>query len=291
MIRPFRGARRFVTEDQKIRKLVVAIAALVFLLGCFTTSFYTFPSTPIASAASILASASADAKRIVRSPESVASSALQTATFSERAIYITPDVPASPVRSSVVEADADQAANQAKFSHKPAVHPVSGKPVRALIVTCPQCRLNSLPKVKQFVMNEAKLFAPDLKIDFIMGKDPHLFLYEDDKELEAIDLAVRTAAQRIYTETRLKPFLQSSNLANISYAIDLSRVDTFPSPHSAIRWPDNHAEAYPLRHHAEVHNIRGQGSNVGDRLEASSTRCINRVMCTTLVSCASLHCL
>lgn len=74
---------------------------------------------------------------------------------------------------------------------KQAVHPVSGKPVRAEIVTCPACRLNSLPLVKKFVMDEAKLYEPALKVNFIVGEDPKLHLYEDGNEVQVIDLAVR----------------------------------------------------------------------------------------------------
>ncbi|PXF40244.1 hypothetical protein BWQ96_10048 [Gracilariopsis chorda] len=59
----------------------------------------------------------------------------------------------------------------------------------AKIVTCPRCRLNSLPMVKKFVYDHAKHFEPALKVDFILGRDPVLFLYEDDKEVSKIDLA------------------------------------------------------------------------------------------------------
>ena len=60
----------------------------------------------------------------------------------------------------------------------------------AKIITCPRCRLNSLPKVKDFVHEHAKHFAPALKIDFILGKDPVLYLYENEKEVEKIPLDV-----------------------------------------------------------------------------------------------------
>jgi hypothetical protein len=40
-------------------------------------------------------------------------------------------------------------------------------------------------------MEHAKVFEPNLKVDFIVGKDPYLFLYENDREMEAIDLSVR----------------------------------------------------------------------------------------------------
>lgn len=60
----------------------------------------------------------------------------------------------------------------------------------AKIVTCPRCRLNSLPLVKKFVYTHAKLFEPKLKVDFILGEDPMLYLYEDGKQVSKIDLAV-----------------------------------------------------------------------------------------------------
>lgn len=66
----------------------------------------------------------------------------------------------------------------------------------AKIVTCPRCRLNSLPLVKKFVYEHAKLFEPALKVDFKIGEDPHLYLFEDDKEVANIDLAVCCRAHR-----------------------------------------------------------------------------------------------
>lgn len=60
----------------------------------------------------------------------------------------------------------------------------------AKIVTCPRCRLNSLPLVKKFVYDHAKLFEPQLKVDFILGEDPVLYLYENEKEVSKIELEV-----------------------------------------------------------------------------------------------------
>lgn len=61
----------------------------------------------------------------------------------------------------------------------------------AKIVTCPRCRLNALPLVKKFVFQHAKLFEPNLKVDFIPGEDPTLYLYENGKQVAEIDLEVR----------------------------------------------------------------------------------------------------
>lgn len=77
-------------------------------------------------------------------------------------------------------------------SESTALHPVSGKPVRGEIITCPACRLNGLPQVKKFVKGYAKYFEPALKVTFIFGEDPRLHLYESETEVENIDLSVRT---------------------------------------------------------------------------------------------------
>lgn len=61
----------------------------------------------------------------------------------------------------------------------------------AKIVTCPACRLNSLPLVKTFVHKHAKHFEPQLKVDFIVGEDPVLYLYENGKEVSRTELEVR----------------------------------------------------------------------------------------------------
>lgn len=58
------------------------------------------------------------------------------------------------------------------------------------IITCPRCRLNSLPKVKAFVYEQAKHFEPQLQVEFILGRDPVLHLYEYGKEVSSVDLAV-----------------------------------------------------------------------------------------------------
>lgn len=68
--------------------------------------------------------------------------------------------------------------------------PASDPGKTAKIVTCPRCRLNSLPLVKKFVYDHAKLFEPQLKVDFILGEDPVLYLYENEKEVSKIVLEV-----------------------------------------------------------------------------------------------------
>lgn len=64
----------------------------------------------------------------------------------------------------------------------------------AKIVTCPRCRLNSLPLVKKFVYDHAELFEPHLKVDFVLGEDPVLYLYDHGKEVEKVPLAVSFAS-------------------------------------------------------------------------------------------------
>lgn len=85
------------------------------------------------------------------------------------------------------------------------------KNVKAVIRTCPRCRLNRLPQVRKFVMEYAPLYKKDesmlqevkkdessgrakeesggiLNVDFIMGEDPKLFLYMNGKVKEKIEL-------------------------------------------------------------------------------------------------------
>eukprot|EP00171_Calliarthron_tuberculosum_P011202 IDg11202t1 len=66
---------------------------------------------------------------------------------------------------------------------------VLSKIITAQIVTCPQCRLNALPKVKTFVHRDAPAFAPALKVKYVYGRDPHLFIYVNGRQTEDIDLA------------------------------------------------------------------------------------------------------
>lgn len=60
----------------------------------------------------------------------------------------------------------------------------------ARIVTCPACRLNSLPLVKKFVYELAPHFKPQLAVEWKVGYDPVLYLSENGKEVETVPLAV-----------------------------------------------------------------------------------------------------
>lgn len=60
----------------------------------------------------------------------------------------------------------------------------------ARIVTCPACRLNSLPLVKKFVYELAPHFKPLLAVEWKVGYDPVLHLSENGKEVETVPLAV-----------------------------------------------------------------------------------------------------
>lgn len=64
-------------------------------------------------------------------------------------------------------------------------------PRAAKIITCPQCRLLSLPAVREFVYDYAKLFQPALRVQFSYGEDPRLLLFKFGRKVEEIDLAVR----------------------------------------------------------------------------------------------------
>lgn len=69
----------------------------------------------------------------------------------------------------------------------------------AEIITCPACRLNSLPKVKAFVHGDAKIF-PRMKVTFEFGHDPTLYFYDaNKKKTEEIDLAPMDAPQIMRT--------------------------------------------------------------------------------------------
>lgn len=81
------------------------------------------------------------------------------------------------------------------YDQPPAVHPTSGLAVKAKIVTCPACRLNSLPEVKTFVRGWAKYYSPALVVDFVVGEDPVLHLYEDGKEVDVVVLEKMTTKE------------------------------------------------------------------------------------------------
>jgi Sep15/SelM redox domain len=68
------------------------------------------------------------------------------------------------------EGAAGNDSGSAGYVQPPPVHPVSGKPVRAEIITCPACRLNSLPHVKHFVKKLATYFTPGLVVTYISGE-------------------------------------------------------------------------------------------------------------------------
>lgn len=61
---------------------------------------------------------------------------------------------------------------------------------KAKIITCPACKLNSLPSVKKFVHEIAPNFAPKLEVEFIMGEDPTLHIFDGEKETGEVKLEV-----------------------------------------------------------------------------------------------------
>ncbi len=61
--------------------------------------------------------------------------------------------------------------------------------VGARIVTCAACRLNSLPRVRSFIENEAQSY-PALYIEYVNGKDPELqFLDKHRRVVSTHDLS------------------------------------------------------------------------------------------------------
>lgn len=84
-------------------------------------------------------------------------------------------------------------------AEKDAVHQdvgSDGANKNAKIVTCPACKLNSLPSVKKFVHEIAPNFAPKLEVEFIMGENPTLHIYENDKETKTVPLEVSASFSR-----------------------------------------------------------------------------------------------
>lgn len=98
----------------------------------------------------------------------------------------------------------------------------------AKIVTCPRCRLNSLPRVKEFVYDHAKLFEPNLKVDFILGEDPVLHLYDDGKEVEEIDLEVSLAHVGLLPQDECNMFL-SNNANNVCVRVSFPMLKSYDS--------------------------------------------------------------
>lgn len=71
----------------------------------------------------------------------------------------------------------------------------SGEAVGARIVTCAGCRLNSLPKVRSFIENEAKSY-PAVYVDYIHSRDPELqFLDKHRRVISTHDLAPLSVLQ------------------------------------------------------------------------------------------------
>ena len=93
---------------------------------------------------------------------------------------------------------------------------------RVVIRTCPRCRLNRLPEIRKFVTELAPLYKR-VKVDFIMGEDPTLFLYKFEKQAEKIDMekmSWKDVVQKLgefgvlpeQTTPELKSYLQEKNL-------------------------------------------------------------------------------
>eukprot|EP00981_Chlorochromonas_danica_P002948 scaffold601_cov170-Ochromonas_danica.AAC.9 len=59
------------------------------------------------------------------------------------------------------------------------------------IISCSRCRLNGLPEVRRFLKEPGHADAyENLKVTFIFGRNPDLFIKDDDgKVIETIDLS------------------------------------------------------------------------------------------------------
>src|SRR3989338_8183914 len=72
---------------------------------------------------------------------------------------------------------------------------VSFDVVGARVITCAACRLNSLPRVRSFLENEAKSY-PALTVEYINGKDPELQLLDKHRRIVSThDLAPMSPLQ------------------------------------------------------------------------------------------------
>lgn len=80
------------------------------------------------------------------------------------------EAPPAPKKSLVAGFSPGEKSSESNYVQPPATHPASGKSVRAEIITCPACRLNSLPLVKRFVKEIARFFTPALVVTYISGK-------------------------------------------------------------------------------------------------------------------------
>jgi hypothetical protein len=179
MIRPFRG-QRVAPGVQRPKVVVFSLLSFGALLLCFATISRSSIPDSLPRFSWLLGSQTADLTHAIP--------ARGSASASDPALVL----PISPTGATTPRSATASSHDAVSVNDWRAVGEAPVKRIRrAVIVTCPQCRLNSLPSVKVFVMEHAKVFEPNLKVDFVVGKDPYLFLYENDREMEAIDLSVR----------------------------------------------------------------------------------------------------
>jgi hypothetical protein len=187
MIRQLRSGRRFSSawRQKRIVAILLAVLGTVTVCFAFATRVTSAPSAMRQSVANIPGLGGSSVRAAVGKMASVGEAPLPGA--------VRPPPPPAPAADKA--GPPSEAPAAAHYVQPPAVHPTSGKPVRAKIITCPACRLNSLPLVKRFVKEQSQLFAPGLEIEYISGEDPRLHLYEGDSEVEDIDLSVRSDAR------------------------------------------------------------------------------------------------
>lgn len=125
----------------------------------------------------------------------------------------------------------------------------------AKIVTCPGCRLNSLPLVKKFVHELAPNFKPDLEVDFQVGQDPVLHFYEDGIETSAINLEVQWFnSQTSYNSMSKLTYFQSCWL-QFAYNSLTFAFFTFISLFHSAPWR-YYTEIFLGGHHQRVGQVR-----------------------------------
>lgn len=98
----------------------------------------------------------------------------------------------------------------------------------ARIVTCPACRLNSLPLVKKFVYELAPHFKPQLAVEWKVGYDPVLYLSENGKEVETVPLAKFSWEDIIHklVSFGIKPQTHNALIADVIRKMESQKVDT-----------------------------------------------------------------
>ncbi|PRP85740.1 hypothetical protein PROFUN_06334 [Planoprotostelium fungivorum] len=101
---------------------------------------------------------------------------------------LTRSIPAEKVPAARIPSKDENAVEERPHVEEAAVKNDPNKPVRAAVEV--GRRLNALPKVKDFLLNEIKVYAPEVTVKWIPGHNPEIAFYNsEEKEIERLDLA------------------------------------------------------------------------------------------------------